>query len=274
MTVQSSQLFFLPVDLLRYTFSLLGPLERGLFAETCRDAHQIISNLWNEASTLWAQRGYPEKEMKHCFLTPIVIQKKIPILFDKITSVLPYLLSSSGMTFRDLTGNLINAKCVYNLTTSALFFRICSMDKIQIEAIVPCIDSESDFEEVFNKPFSMNANSYAIRKTTLSFPHKRSLTSDIIINKEEEDYLISSSICHRIVNLVNSCKVELCQIELPPMDPTFISRIAKNSLVQKFNAENSIVLKCSQVSSHYHWEDFSIKSIFLRIASISSFCGR
>ena len=119
MTIQNSLLFTtLPPEILHDTLSFfLKPNETVSFADTCKKALQVISDLW-------LKKGITPEELKYCLSSSIYAKTTFPLV-NKLTSQLPYLLSSRGLSYKtidlndDGTENHIfkNIKFVFNSTT-------------------------------------------------------------------------------------------------------------------------------------------------------------
>jgi len=143
MTVQNSLLFttLLP-EILHYTlFSFLKPNETVSFADTCKKALQVISDLW-------LKKGITPEELKYCLSSSIYAKTTFPLV-NKLTSQLPYLLSSRGLSYKtidlndDGTENHIfkNIKCVFNSTTLELLFWFHSTQGFfEVTSITPSSD--------------------------------------------------------------------------------------------------------------------------------------
>lgn len=235
MTVQTSPLFNSP-DTLNQVVFFLKPESSVAFADTCKDARQVVSNFW--------EREGVSKEWKYCLLSPIHIEGKLSPQFKDLTYKLPYLLSSNGMTFQDKDGALRNAKCVYNWQTSTLFLRVISKDLVEMYAITPCFSSTTVF--TVEKEVIANKDYYSTR---MSFS---SLNRNIWGSKHAIDGNYFSE-------LENATPLK---IDPPKSDVTELQ--TQLALSERFDRENSHAKKFGTESSFLpSWEE--VKEIITNI---------
>lgn len=126
MTIQNSILFDPSIsDVMKNMVFLPCPEASVRFADTCKEAHKIVSQFWE-------QQGFLRKEMKYCILSPLRMQENISPEFDYLASKLPRLLSAEGVTYKDKDGSLKNAKCVYNWKSGELCLRVISKSRVEV----------------------------------------------------------------------------------------------------------------------------------------------
>ena len=246
MTVQNSQLFkfnMLPLDVLYCTLQDVCLLDIQSFANTCKDAHRIISQFWSKKGF-----GFLKKEVQYCLSTSKCIQINFPILFDKASSQLPYLLSSKGLTFQNESGVLMNAKCVFNSNTSTFTFRLIdenhyiSVERLKLCSATIFVQNDAIFDQIPTK----NSNAYAYKLQT-----NQSHTF-AIINKEDienNNLFFDTKLLFQGIEL---CKVKPLNTELSPMPVE----------IQKFEAEHFNVQKLREAKSPFCWKSFAINIIF------------
>lgn len=223
MTIQTS-LLFNSTDTLNNVLIFLTPESCGAFADTCKEAHKIVLDFWQ-------QEGVLKKECKYCLLSPIRIQGKLFPEFKGLTFKLPHLLSSRGMIYQGKDGVIKNAKCVYNWNTSTFYLRVLSEDITEFFAITPCSSSPKNF--TIQKEVISSNDHYS---TKMSIP---SLDRNVWRSKHavENNYFLE---------LENATPLRVSQL-IPSMTQ---AQILPN-IAEKFDQENSYAQKFGSESSFF-----------------------